>query len=225
MRLPAFLCLLVLSACTARPLTQAETALLQPIHGATLDTSRLRIREAPIVGVFPITFDARPRITCRERIGPPLSGRITVPTAGIVLFDSLFASPAVARADYAAPLPDGTLDLAAAMFLIHEATHIWQWQNRDVTRYHPLKAFREQVTVDDPYLFAPGDARPFLRYGYEVQASLVEEYFCCATLDPAGARTERLHALLSPVLPVARPEAFPRPVTVPYEEDLDGICA
>jgi hypothetical protein len=67
--------------------------------------------------------------------------------------------------------------------------------------------------------------RPFLSLGYEVQASLVEEYFCCATLDPEGARTERLHALLGDVLPVARPEAFPRPVTVPYAADLEGICA
>ncbi|MEM7711728.1 MAG: hypothetical protein AAF264_13485, partial [Pseudomonadota bacterium] len=137
----------------------------------------------------------------------------------------LFTAPAVDLPDYAAPLPDGTLDLAFAMFLVHEATHVWQWQNRDLTGYHPIKAFTEQITIDDPYLFEPRAHRPFLSEAYEIQATLVEEYLCCATLDPDGARTLRLRDQLRDALPVAEPRAFARPVTVPYAEDLDGICA
>lgn len=222
---PLLLCLLLALAACGRPLTPAETALLEPLHGDTLDTSRMRIAENPIVGAFPITFDARPRVTCRERIGPPLEGRIRTRTAGVVFFNQLLTASSVTLPDYAAPLPDGSLDLPTAMFLVHEATHVWQWQNRDITGYHPIKGFSEQVIFDDPYLFEPGDPRPFLEQGYEVQASLVEEYLCCATLDPDGARTLRLRDQLRQVMPVAEPRAFARSVFVPYTEDLDDICA
>ncbi|MEM8823464.1 MAG: hypothetical protein AAGF30_07635 [Pseudomonadota bacterium] len=221
----ALLLALTLAAACGRPLTQAETALLQPLHGDTLDTARVRIVENPIVGAFPITFDARPRVTCRERIGRPREGRIVTRTAGLVLFNRVFTSSSATRDDYAAPLPGGALDLPTAMFLVHEATHIWQWQNRDITDFHPVKVFSEQIIFDDPYLFEPGDHRPFLDQSYEIQASLVEEYLCCATLDPQGARTLRLRDQLRQAMPVAEPSAFARDVYVPYTEDLDGICA
>ena len=214
--------LLVLAACTARSLTPAETALLAPLHGPMLDASAVRLVRAPVIGLFPIAYDARPRTTCRERIAPPRFGRISVRTGGLVLFRTLFLSGETWRRDYAAAPP---LDLAEAMFLAHEATHVWQWQNRDLTGYHPVKAFTEQVTEDDPYLLDPDPARPFLAHGYEQQASLVEEYLCCATLDPSGGRTARLGALLRQAMPVAGPSAFARPVAVPYAADLDGICA
>ena len=221
MRLLPLLLVLALTSACARPLTPAERSLLAPIHGSTLDVSRMRLTRAPVVGVFPITYDARPRTTCRERIGTPLTGRITARTGGIVLFERLFLSGEAYRPDYAADTP---LDLASAMFIAHEATHVWQWQNRRLTGYHPVKAFTEQVTEDDPYLLDPDPTRPFLAHGYEQQASLVEEYLCCATLDPKGGRTARLHDLLRQVMPVAEPEAFARRVTVPYEGDLEGIC-
>lgn len=216
----ALFLLALLAACT-RPLTPAETALLAPIHGPSLDTSQVRLTRAPIVGAFPITYDARPRATCRERIGPPEVGRVIARTGGIVLFERLFLSDEAYLDDYA----DDPLDLAYAMFLVHETTHVWQWQNRARTGYSPIKAFTEQVTLDDPYLLDPDPTRAFLDYGYEQQASLVEEYLCCATLDPAGGRTDALRNLLSQVMPVAGPEAFARPVVVPYAEDLNGICA
>ncbi|SDZ14047.1 hypothetical protein SAMN05444004_106194 [Jannaschia faecimaris] len=225
MRLALVLLALTSVAACTRPLTPAEMALVAPLHGPTLDTAAARITRAPGVGLFPITFDARPRTTCRERIVPPMTGRITAPTAGIVLFNRLFVSTPAHLPDYAAPFgPDQRLDLPAAMFLVHELTHVWQWQNRDLTGYHPARAFGEQVAMDDPYLFDANTSAPFLSHGYEVQASLVEEYLCCASLDPNGARTDRLKQLLREVMPVAEPEAFARPVWVPHEDDLPNIC-
>ncbi|SFJ56315.1 hypothetical protein [Jannaschia pohangensis] len=221
----ALILVLALAACT-RPLTPAEVALVAPLHGESLDTAPVRLIRSPFVGLFPITFDARPRTTCRERIGPPREGRITTSTGGIVLFEKLFLNPDSFLPDYAATYgPEDKLDLAAAMFLVHEMTHVWQWQNRALTGYHPRRAFREQVTIDDPYLFDAEASQPFLSYGYEVQASLVEEYLCCATLDPKGVRTTRLKHLLREVMPVAEPEVFARPVWVPYTEDLPKICS
>jgi hypothetical protein len=219
------LCLL-LAAC-ARPLTEGERALLAPLHGPTLATERVRITQTPVIGAFPITYDPRPPVTCRERIaGPPPPGRIRVPTAGIVLFETLFLDDAIPGADFASGEP---LPLGRAMFFVHEMTHVWQWQNRRLTGYHPARALREQVTVDDPYLYAEPDAdgrpRRFLDYGYEQQASLVEEYLCCATLAPEGARTERLRRLLAEVMPVQRPAAFARAVRLPDPEaEIGDVC-
>ena len=42
------------------------------------------------------------------------------------------------------------LPLADAMLLAHEMVHAWQWQNRDLTGYHPLKAAFEHVGSADP---------------------------------------------------------------------------
>ena len=44
---------------------------------------------------------------------------------------------------------------------------------------------------EDPYLFDERADRRFLEYGYEAQASLVEEYVCCRALDPSGGRGPR----------------------------------
>ncbi|PWJ13338.1 hypothetical protein [Jannaschia seohaensis] len=220
----ALLLLVALAAC-GRPVTEGERALTAPLHGPTLDIDRVRIQTQLGIGAFPITYDARPRTTCRERIGPPQTGRITARTGGIVLYERLLLSPAIAFEDFARFDRDGRLDLPAAMFFVHEMTHVWQWQNRDVTGYHPSRAFAEQMTIDDPYLFREEPGRRFLDFGYEVQASLVEEYLCCAVLHPEGARTHRLKELLRQVMPVADPQRITRPAWVPYEEDIPGICA
>ena len=66
------------------------------------------------------------------------------------------------------------------MFFAHEMTHVWQWQNRGVTGYHPFRAFAEHRSTKDPYLFDSDGPHQFLDYGYEQQASLVEEYSAAA---------------------------------------------
>ena len=227
----ALLALLLLAAC-GRPLTPAERALLAPIHGATLDTAAIRLHANPAIGVFPITYPARPRTTCRERIGPPATTpTVTASTAGLVLFERVLLRPDVARPDWAAldPDPEGgapALNLAAAMFFVHEMTHVWQWQNRAITGYHPSKAFTEHLATADPYLLDGAAAARFLDHGYEQQATLVEEYLCCATLDPEGARTARLFDLVGQALPLAPPERFPRAVWLPEGgDDPAGLCS
>jgi len=76
----------------------------------------------------------------------------------------------------------------------------------------------------DPYLFDTGGNPQFSDFGYEQQASLVEEYVCCVTLDPEGARTQRLEALLSPVMPL---DDLPDwPVRIPWRDaQTRGICS
>jgi hypothetical protein len=223
----ALLTVLALTGC-GRPLTEAETAYLADIHGDSLDTSAVRIVANPVVGIGTLSYPARPQVTCRERIVPPPDGpRIETRVAGIVLFNTFHVRPEYALPDFAAAT-DGQRSLVGAMFFAHEMTHVWQWQNRELTGYHPFRAFAEHAQSEDPYLFNPDDDRRFLDFGYEVQASLVEEYVCCRAVDPRGARTARLERLIGQVMPVTPLQSRADTVTElrPWAgADLRGVCS
>lgn len=194
--------LLFLAAC-GRPLTPSETAYLHALQGDQLDPKRIRIIDGHLAGSYVYTIPVRPRTTCQERIWPPMTEAKTVevsPAASVIFNTMMF------RKDlYAEDLMPGwptEIDLVSAMLLAHEATHAWQWQNRDRTKYHPIKAISEHASSADPYLFDPDTTQDFLSYGYEQQGSIVEEYVCCRLLDPKAPRTSRLRAMIAPHMPV-----------------------
>jgi hypothetical protein len=216
--------LVVLSAC-GRPLTGPETELAASLFGPTLDPAPVRLVENGLVGVTFRTYPARPRLTCRQRIAPPSSApTFTARPAAIALWQRIQFRPDVFLPDYTAS-PDGRLNLAAAMFLVHELTHVWQWQNHARTGFTPWRAATEHFGADDPYLFDGAPSAAFLDYGFEQQASIVEEYLCCRTLDPTGARTARLDALLRPKLPLPPLPDAPQPARLPWPEaPTRGIC-
>lgn len=226
MRAALVLCL-ALMAC-GRPLTDAERDFLQEIQ-PDLDTTAIRVVEAPWVGLRSQTRPVRPRVTCRERIFPAREGlTVETRTAGMASFRRIWVNPDVYLDDYLAGYPE-ELHLIAAMFFAHEMTHLWQWQQRAVTGYHPLRGASEHWVNDDPYLFdIPAEPPDFLDYGYEQQASLVEEYVCCRALDPHGARTKRLERIIQPYLnltPIS--DRMSRPdVRLPWEGvEPRGICS
>ena len=217
---------LTLAAC-GRALTPAEQDFMAGLQGDGFDPAPVRITRNRLIGINSVTFPARPRTTCRERIGPPPEGdTVTGRTAGIVLFQTLHTRPNFYLDDYI-EREDGALNLVAAMFFAHEMTHIWQWQNREITGYHPSRAFAEHLRTDDPYLFDGDNGFAFLDYGYEQQASLVEEYVCCRALDPQGARTERLRRLLSEHLDITARLSILDDVDIllPWDgAEVRGIC-
>jgi len=225
----ALLCLLVLlTGSCGRGLTTSEVGFLSEIHGDTVDLSRVRATTFSSVGSIARTYRARPRTTCRELILPPIeTPTFQSRTAGLVAFNQIFLNPNWYLEDYVEGWPE-ELNLVSAMFLAHEITHIWQWQNRRVTGYHPLKAASEHRFQIDPYLFDPDSNTRFLDYPYEQQASLVEEFVCCRALDPEGARTSRLHSLLAQVMD-PKPLALSRPVgkvVLPWDGAVtEGICS
>lgn len=216
---------LLLAGCTVRPLSDAETAFLATTHGADLDTADIRIAKGAFIGRIPIERAPRPAVACRELIWPPETGdTVTGHVAGMVLYDRLMISRWFYRDDLLDGYPD-RLPLSDAMFLAHEATHIWQWQHAQKTGYAPWKAAAEHQAQDDPYLFTINDSADFLDYGYEQQASLVEEYVCCRALDPAGARTARLRALLTPVFPNLAQRETADSIQIPWEHaQTRDIC-
>ncbi|MFN3211111.1 MAG: hypothetical protein ACE369_19350 [Roseovarius sp.] len=219
------LVLAVLISC-GRPLTDTEKAFTKQIHGASIDTSRIRLVDGALIGDVTYTRKKRPRVACRERIFPPQqeeTKEVTVSPAAFVLFSKVFFSKDWFLDDYL-PDYDERFYLVEAMLFAHEMTHIWQWQNRRQTGYSPIKAAREHQVSDDPYLFEVGTDTRFLDYGYEQQASIVEEYVCCATLDPEAPRTARLKQLLEGAFPLGT-LTIPDTVVLPWDGvQVEGIC-
>ncbi len=226
MTLRAILVFLLLAAC-GRPLTETETAFVQRIHGDTLDTSRVRLVKGAPVGAITFHRKARPRVTCRERILPPPRDEIvTTRPAAVTLYNHIFFTRDWYADNYLPGYPE-RIYLLEAMLLAHEATHVWQWQNRALTGYNPLKAAAEHGTMDDPYLFDLSETPDFLDFGYEQQGGIVEEYVCCRAIDPQGARTKRLHEMLRKVMPVSDlPKGRESDVYLPWKDaDLGGVCS
>ncbi len=225
MILRTLLCLLVLAGCAGRPLTETEKAFARTIHGAGIDFSHVRLVDGAPTRAVTFRRPARPRTTCRENIlPPPESDIVTAKPAAVALFNRVLFDTDWYLDDYLPDYPD-EIGLIEAMLLAHELTHVWQWQNRAVTGYHPLKAATEHNT-SDPYLFDLGQDPGFLDFGYEQQGAIVEEYVCCRALDPQGGRTTRLHAMIGAVMPVAPlPQSREHSVRLPWNGvQLRGIC-
>lgn len=220
------LMILLFVASCGRPLTQNERAFLDTFHGDTLNMDKVRLVDGAPTRAVTFRRKARPRTTCRELILPPITEKIvTAKPAAVALYNTVLFDKDWYLEDYLPDYPN-RIGLIEAMLFAHEATHAWQWQNRKITGYSPLRAGTEQLTSDDPYLFDIDRDRAFLEFGFEQQASIVEEYVCCRALAPQGPRTARLHALIAQVMPVAPlPQSREWTVGLPWDGvELKGIC-
>lgn len=222
MRLALFL-FMFLAAC-GRPLTDGEARFAKAIHGDSIDTAKIRVADNTPLGTYAFDREKRPRLACRERIFPePKTTRVTGTPSAAVWLNSVLYSARAYRKDFMPDYP-AQMDLYDAMLFAHELTHVWQWQNREATGYSPFRSMREHKVSEDPYLFDISTSTNFLDYGYEQQASIVEEYVCCHTLDPDAPRTQRIAAMLRGAFPMSelpRPEA----VILPWKgAKTEGIC-
>lgn len=219
-----FSIVLTIAAC-GRPLTSNERTFLDTIHGDTLNMDQVRLHDGAPTRAVTFRRKPRPRTTCRELILPPAKDEIvTSKPAAVALYNTILFDKDWFIQDYLPDYPD-QIGLIETMLFAHELTHIWQWQNRATTGYSPLRAGLEQAAAD-PYLFEI-DAEPtFGDFGFEQQASIVEEYVCCRALAPLAPRTARLHALIDQVMPVAPlPQSREWDVRVPWNGvDVRGIC-
>ena len=223
MRIALLLALLLLSSC-GRPLTPGEKSFASQTHGHTLDTDRIRMINGALVGKVTYKRQKRPRLACRERIFPEPTGEfVTVGPAAITLHNRIFYAKPFYLNDYLESYPN-RLPLLEAMLFAHKITHVWQWQNRHQTGYSPLRAAGEHTPGEDPYLFDISTQNKFLDYAFEQQASIVEEYVCCAALDPSAPRTKRLETLLKGAFPMTK-LTIPDAVKTPWKDaQTTGIC-
>ncbi len=222
----ALLLLLMLLASCGRPLTENERAYIQTIHGDSLNLDRVRLHDGAPTKAVTFRRTPRPRTTCRELILPPVKEAIvTTKPAAVALWNTVLFDEDWYLDDYLPDYPD-TIGLIAAMLLAHELTHVWQWQHRKSTGYSPLRAASEHGDGADPYLFDINANPKFGDFGYEQQASIVEEFVCCRALAPQAPRTKRLHNLIASVMPVAPlPQSRTSHVGLPWDGvELQGIC-
>lgn len=219
--------LLMLVAACGRPMTENEIAFARAIHGDDVNPARVRFHDGLIAGSFTYQRPVRPRLTCMERIFPPSRGEtVTVSPGAAVAFNRVFYRRDLYRDDFMANFPE-QIDLLDATLMAHEMVHVWQWQNRKRTGYHPLKGAGEHAGNPDPYLFDIETEARFLDYGYEQQGAIVEEYVCCRLLDPDAPRTGRLRAMIGAEMPIDRLDrAISRPkVSLPWKgAETRGIC-
>lgn len=195
---------LVLTACSGRPLTQNEILFTQAMAGDQIDPAPVRFHDGHFAGSYITSLPVRPRLTCQERIFAPVSGdEIEVSPGAITLFNDVYYRKDLYIPDYLPNWPK-EVHVYAAMLFAHEMTHVWQWQNRARTGYHPIKAAAEHQRSDDPYLFNPDTEGAFLDYGFEQQGAIVEEYVCCQLLDPGAPRTARLEGMIAQAMPIQR---------------------
>ena len=203
---------LALSAC-ARPLTDNERRFAADIIGPGLDTSKVRVARGfgplPPAPAAPQTSDLYPIIDentvtglCERSAPQPRSG----PPPGWALWNRVHFSAEFYRSDLAPAWPQAAR-FPQALVLAHELVHVWQWQNRRMTGYRPARAALESVTSMDPYFYVPGPGATFLKFGFEQQAALLEDYLCHALYDPAAPRRAELRPLLAPYFPLDRLDA------------------
>lgn len=201
--------LLALAACGGRPLSDSEQAFAADIIGDELDTGKVRVA----AGFGPSRPSAAPTppVKAKRKTVPGACARVpqgprTEPPPGFALRNRIHLRNDLYRDDLAPGWPDRIL-VPQSFVLAHELVHVWQWQNRQVTGYRPLRAFLEGLLNVDPYYYRPAGDDAFLGFGYEQQAALVEDYFCHVLFDPGNPRRADLRAILAPHFPLDRLDA------------------
>jgi hypothetical protein len=201
---------LVLLAGCSRPLAPGERALADDIFGPSLDVDRVRVGQGfgplPKLQSLPDLpevkkIKTRPGICDRTAPSPPDG-----PPPAWAIYNKVYFSGEFYRADTTPDWP-GRVLIPQVLILAHELVHVWQWQNRGHTGYRPAKAGLESLLNRDPYFYVPGEDAGFLEYGFEQQATMVEDYLCYGLFDPANPRRAKLRAILAPHFRVDRIDA------------------
>lgn len=192
-------------------MAEGERAFARDFFGGGLKTENIRVAAgfgvAPSSELRPLPPESRtikPQPGLCDRVAP--SGPDGPPPAW-ALYNTVHVTREYYREDTLPGWPDKIL-LPQALILAHELVHVWQWQNRGRTGYRPAKAGLESLLNLDPYFYVPDADAGFLEYGFEQQASLVEDYFCYGLFDTENPRRAQLRKILAPYFRVTRIDAL-----------------
>ncbi|MCG6903244.1 MAG: hypothetical protein LJE68_11240 [Rhodobacter sp.] len=184
-----------------------ERAFVADLFGSSLDAEQVRVvsgfrlfEPATTAPLPPKSgkIDPRPGVCDRINPDPPVD-----PPPAWALYNQVHLVAEFYRPDTVPGWPDQVL-LPEALIMAHELVHVWQWQNRKRTGYRPAKAGLESFLNRDPYFYVPDEGAGFLEYGFEQQASLLEDYMCYGIFDPKNPRRTKLRKILEPYFRVDR---------------------
>lgn len=200
------LVLAVLAACT-RPLTDGEVDFAQDIFGDRIALEKVRIGKD--LGLGPPPYRAEVTVDVRRPLEDPC---VRVPTPprnaappGFAVGNVIFLNGDFYSVDGGFLWPEA-VRLPHSLILAHELVHVWQWQNRAQTGYAPWRALAEGIGAD-AYFYSTEDAEGIFAFGYEQQASIVEDYLCYLILDPSDPELDELRALVAPIVDTDRLES------------------
>lgn len=189
-----------------RPLTESEVALGQDIFGDSIAFEDVRIVKD--FGLTPPPNRARVTVDLRRPAEDPC---VRVPSPprnaappGFAVGNVIFLSDGFYSVDSGFLWPEA-VRLPHTLIFAHELVHVWQWQNRERTGYAPWRALAEGIGAD-AYFYRPDDGEQFLGFGYEQQASIVEDYLCYLILDPSDPEIDELRSLVAPIVDTDRLE-------------------
>ncbi len=201
------LALLFLLAACARPLTPGEDAFAGALFGESLDREAVTVRVG--IGLTPLPQPELPVADAPPSGNVPAGFCTRTPhprqgfswPAAFVLWNDVFFHPKYYAPNALEGWPN-SVPLPAFLVMAHELVHVWQWQNRDRTDYNPATSAGESGEGIDPYYWQDENDRPFLSYGFEQQAAMVEDYLCFRIFEPTSPRLKELRAIIEPVLPL-----------------------
>jgi len=172
----------VLVSCGARPFTSSEQQFLNTIHKPRIDYSKARIKPTKLLKEKVLARVEQEKLTYRgnekslalinaQSIDKYLANK---PDA-VVIGNTIFYNPAYYKSNFVPHYPN-FVNWQDANLFAHEATHVWQQQNAELTGYSIIKAILEHIRYKDPYKYDLIHGKKFLEYRYEQQGKMIQDY-------------------------------------------------
>jgi hypothetical protein len=215
----------LLSACGGRHLTINETAFISKHHHPRLNLNKVKVAESIEDGVDELMksaeFKAQAKAFKSTHQGVSLtkadilkayrkhsagrkkglSGMKGGSADAITFFNTIYFDNGYYSDDILEGYPDFIFINDAAL-LAHEVTHVWQYQNRDITGYHPVKALFEHIQYSDPYSYTLTPGKKFLDYRYEQQGRIVQDYILIYYVNSSDPRVATYEKLIKESIPL-----------------------
>ena len=193
---------LALAACS-RPMTDGEIT-----YGSQYFTQNLAFEDVRFSG-----NEARGRRVAKQQLERELgtaAGSASENSQKIASLPSLFGADALVvgntvffdREYYSSDISQSPIN-SDRWLMAHELTHVWQYQNRDMTGYSFAKVVSEHVRFgDDVYDYTLVNGKRFTDYRFEQQGKIVECYAMLKEVSPNGANTRKHEKLIRAEFPL-----------------------
>ena len=196
---------LSLAAC-GRPMTEGEVSFSSEILTRQIDFDVVRFSGQEERGRQLAKRQLEADLKAQEKMGERTEGTERLLSglpalfgaSAMVIGNTVFFDRSVYSADFSASPIDGDRWLMA-----HELTHVWQWQNSDLTGYSFAKVVSEHIAFgNEVYLYKLTSGKAFTDYRFEQQGKIVECYAMLRQVHPNHPVTQRHERLIRAQFPI-----------------------
>jgi hypothetical protein len=196
------LVLLSVAACS-RPMTDGEIAYTKEIITQGVDFGEVRFSGQEKRGIRKaerlLAQEVLEASDSEESVDRLISGLPSLFGAdAFVIENTVYFDSDVYSSDFSTSTIDSDRWLMA-----HELTHVWQWQNRDVTGYTFAKVVSEHLNFgNEVYEYTLAQSKRFTEYRFEQQGAIVQCYVMLRQLMPNDPLTVRHESLIRSEFPL-----------------------